>query len=216
MGWKAALDGIKQEEWFKELFEEIKRRYQSRTVYPPKSELFKALELTPYEDVKIVILGQDPYHGPNQAMGLAFGVRPGVSIPPSLRNIYKELKADLGVEPPTDGDLRGWARQGVLLLNTTLTVERGRPNAHKGLGWETFTERVIASLNDHPQRVVFLLWGRHAQSKRPLIDESRHLVLEASHPSPFSARYSFFGCRHFSKANEFLQAHGREPVDFSR
>ena len=176
--------------------------------------IFNALRLTPYSSVKAVILGQDPYHGPGQAHGLCFSVQPGVKLPPSLQNIFKELKSDLGIEPPKNGTLTKWAKQGVLMLNTTLTVRAGQANSHKNLGWTTFTDHVIDKLNDHKQPIVFLLWGGNARSKAKLITAPQHLVLEAAHPSPLSAYNGFFGCHHFSMCNDYLRSCGVEPIDW--
>lgn len=186
-----------------------------KVIYPAGSEWFAALDTTPFEQVKVVILGQDPYHGPGQAHGLCFSVPPHVRIPPSLRNIFKELHDDLGVPVPEHGCLTHWARQGVLLLNTTLTVEQGRAGAHQGRGWERFTDRAIDCLNREREGLVFLLWGSHAQKKGALIDTGRHLVLKAPHPSPLSAHRGFLGCGHFSRANAWLQQHGQQPIDWS-
>lgn len=185
-----------------------------KTIYPHSSDWFRAFELTPLDQVKVVILGQDPYHGPKQAHGLCFSVRPEVPVPPSLVNIYKELAADLGVEPVNHGNLVYWARQGVLLLNTSLTVERGNAGSHRGRGWETFTDRAIATVNEHAKPSVFLLWGSPARKKKALVDTSRHLVLESPHPSPLSAHRGFFGNHHFSQANAFLEQQGRSPIDW--
>lgn len=185
-----------------------------KVIYPHSSDWFRALELTPLDRVKVVILGQDPYHGPNQAHGLCFSVRPEVPVPPSLVNIYKELAADLGVEPVNHGNLEYWARQGVLLLNTSLTVERSNAGSHRGKGWETFTNRAIATVNEHAKPSVFLLWGSPARKKKALVDASRHLVLESPHPSPLSAHRGFFGNHHFSQANAFLEQQGRSPIDW--
>ncbi|MDR5865615.1 uracil-DNA glycosylase [Halomonas koreensis] len=185
-----------------------------KVIYPHSSDWFRAFELTPLDRVKVVILGQDPYHGPGQAHGLCFSVRPGVRIPPSLVNVYKELAADLGVTPVDHGFLEPWARQGVLLLNTSLTVEQGNAGSHRGKGWETFTDRAIAAVSEHAGPTVFLLWGSHARQKKALVDGRRHLVLESPHPSPLSAHRGFFGNHHFSRANAFLAEHGRTPVDW--
>lgn len=185
-----------------------------KVIYPHSSDWFHALEATPLDQVKVVIIGQDPYHQPGQAHGLCFSVRPGVRIPPSLVNIYKELHSDLGIEPANHGYLEHWARQGVLLLNAVLTVELGKANAHQGRGWETFTDRIIQLVNDQCEPVVFMLWGSYAQRKGACIDTRRHLVLKAPHPSPLSAHRGFFGCRHFSRANEWLAQHGRTPIDW--
>ena len=190
-----------------------KRR--GKTVYPSNDNIFRALDLTPIEKVRVVILGQDPYHGPNQAHGLSFSVQKGVPVPPSLKNIYKELNADIGMDTPNHGCLEGWARQGVLLLNTTLTVEAGQAASHQGKGWEDFTDAVIREVDalDHP--VVFMLWGSHAKAKAEMIDWKKHLVLFAPHPSPLSAHRGFLGCRHFSKANDFLKQNGQAEIDWS-
>ena len=183
-----------------------------KVIYPHSSNWFRAFELTPLDRVKVVILGQDPYHGPDQAHGLCFSVRPGVPVPPSLKNIYKELADDVGFRPVAHGTLESWARQGVLLLNTSLTVEQGSAGAHRGKGWETFTDRAIAAVSAHAEPSVFLLWGSHARQKKALVDTERHLVLESPHPSPLSAHRGFFGNHHFSRANAFLEANGREPI----
>lgn len=183
-------------------------------VYPPVGEVFAALHLTPFADVKVVILGQDPYHGPGQAHGLCFSVNPGVRLPPSLVNIFKELHDDLGIAPASHGDLRPWARQGVLLLNTTLTVRGGAPGSHQGKGWERFTDEIIKVVGQGEKPVVFVLWGVHARRKKTLVDRTRHTVLEAPHPSPLSAHRGFFGSRPFSATNEALVGAGRDPVDW--
>jgi len=183
-----------------------------KVIYPHSSNWFRAFELTPLASVKVVILGQDPYHGPNQAHGLCFSVQPGVPVPPSLVNIYKELASDVGFTPVQHGFLEAWAKQGVLLLNTALTVEQGNAASHRGKGWEHFTDRAIETVSRHAEPSVFLLWGSHARQKKSLIDTSRHLVLESPHPSPLSAHRGFFGNRHFSKANQFLEAQGRAPI----
>ena len=183
-------------------------------VFPPADEVFAALHQTPYASVKVVILGQDPYHGPGQAHGLCFSVRRGVPVPPSLRNIYTELHDDLGITPPRHGNLDAWTRQGVLLLNTSLTVRAHQAASHHGRGWERFTDQVIRAVDAKPERVVFILWGAAARKKRALVDTSRHVVLESAHPSPLSAHNGFFGSRPFSRANAALEAAGREPVDW--
>src|SRR5690554_2725618 len=185
-----------------------------KVVYPHSSEWFRAFELTPFEEVRVVILGQDPYHGPGQAHGLCFSVKPGVRIPPSLVNIYKELQADLGIAPARHGYLEYWAQQGVLLLNAVLTVEQSNANAHQGKGWEQFTDRIIELVNARCEHVVFMLWGSYAQKKGANINRDRHLVLTAPHPSPLSAHRGFLGCRHFSQANQWLTEQGREAVDW--
>ncbi|WP_373475044.1 uracil-DNA glycosylase [Sphingorhabdus sp.] len=186
-----------------------------KTIYPKGSEWFRALNLTPLDKVRVVILGQDPYHGPDQAHGLCFSVRPGVRPPPSLLNIFKELESDLGLPRPRHGFLEHWARQGVLLLNSVLTVEMAKAASHSQKGWERFTDAVIKLVNDKPDPVVFLLWGSYAQKKAAFVDATRHLVLKAAHPSPLSAHKGFLGCRHFSQANAFLEKHGQSPIDWS-
>ena len=185
-----------------------------KIIYPASSNWFSAFNETPFDQVKVVILGQDPYHGPRQAHGLCFSVLPGVAIPPSLRNMYKELQSDLGIQPPEHGCLTHWSRQGVLLLNATLTVEQGDAGAHQGRGWEQFTDRAVQILNERRQGLVFMLWGSYAQKKGALIDTSKHLVLKAPHPSPLSAYRGFLGCRHFSQANDYLQNRGVVPIDW--
>jgi len=187
---------------------------QKKVIYPKSAHVFQAFNLTPLKQVKVVLLGQDPYHGPNQAHGLCFSVQPGVRLPPSLVNIYKELQADLGIAPSSNGSLVHWAEQGVLLLNSVLTVEKNRPASHQGKGWEQFTDYVISLLNEQMEGLVFLLWGSYAQKKGQFIHTHRHRVLKAAHPSPFSAYQGFFGCRHFSKANEYLQENGKTLIDW--
>lgn len=191
-----------------------REKASGKVIYPPGNEMFAAFNLTPLEHVKVVILGQDPYHGPGQAHGLCFSVKPGVALPPSLVNIYKELEQDLGVPPASHGCLTHWAEQGVLLLNSVLSVERGRAASHQGRGWEQFTDRAIEAVNRDCEHVVFMLWGAYAQRKGAVIDQSRHLVLQAPHPSPLSAHRGFFGCGHFGKANAWLVSKGRESVDW--
>jgi uracil-DNA glycosylase len=186
-----------------------------KPIFPKGSEWFRALDLTPLDQVRVVILGQDPYHGPGQAHGLAFSVRPGVRVPPSLVNIYKELQADLGIPPARHGFLEHWARQGVLLLNTSLTVEQGQAASHQGRGWERFTDAVIRLVAEREQPCAFLLWGSHAQKKAAFVDATRHLVLKAPHPSPLSAHNGFFGCRHFSRTNQWLAQQGSAPIDWA-
>jgi len=185
-----------------------------KVIFPPRETIFHALEAAPLDTVKVVILGQDPYHGDGQAHGLSFSVKPGVGVPPSLRNIYKELEESLGLEHPGHGCLEGWAKQGVLLLNAVLTVEAGKAGAHQNKGWEQFTDRVIETVNERSDGVVFILWGGYAQKKGKKIDRQRHLVLEGPHPSPLSAYRGFFGCRHFVKANAYLQSRGKTPIDW--
>ena len=201
---------------FGPLFERVEHAYADSEVYPPRQQLFSAFALTPPEQVRAVILGQDPYHEPGQANGLAFSVRPGVKLPPSLVNIYKERETDLGIAPSLDGDLTHWAQQGVLLLNTVLTVERGKANSHKDLGWQEFTDSVIASLTGLPQPIAFVLWGAQAQKKAKAAAASPYprLILQTPHPSPLSAYRGFFGSRPFSQINEFLTAHGEAPIDW--
>ncbi|HEY0112617.1 MAG TPA: uracil-DNA glycosylase [Allosphingosinicella sp.] len=197
----------------------LERKAAGRRIFPAGSEWFRALDLTPLEEVRVVILGQDPYHGAGQAHGLCFSVRPEVRVPPSLANIYREMEADLGIPPARHGFLEHWARQGVLLLNAVLTVEMGQAASHQGRGWERFTDAVIRLVNARTEPVVFMLWGSHAQKKAGFVDSlergGRHLVLKAPHPSPLSAHSGFFGCRHFSKANAFLKQHGQKPIDWA-
>lgn len=190
------------------------QKQQGKIIFPKGERIFAAFDHTPFEQVKVVILGQDPYHGPGQAHGLCFSVPEGIKIPPSLVNIYKELHDDVGMTIPDHGNLEKWAEQGVLLLNSVLTVEQGMAASHQGKGWETFTDQVIRYLNDHRDHLVFMLWGSYAQRKGQMIDRSRHLVLQAPHPSPLSAHRGFFGCRHFSQANVYLQQHGQQPIDW--
>lgn len=210
--WKSILQDELEKPYMKKLNEFLDSEYENALVYPPKDEIFTAFNLTPYDKVKVVVLGQDPYHGEGQAKGLAFSVNDGVKIPPSLRNIYKELVSDLGCPQPSSADLSPWAKQGVLLLNTTLTVEAGKPMSHAKRGWEEFTEKVLTLINEHDEPVVFILWGKHAQSKKKLIDTSKHFVIESVHPSPLSASRGFFGSKPFSKANAFLESKGLEPI----
>ena len=192
----------------------LQRRQQGAVIYPPASRWFAALNTTPFDQVRVVILGQDPYHGPNQAHGLCFSVLPDVPVPPSLANIYREINSDLSIVQPNHGCLISWAEQGVLLLNTTLTVEKGNAGAHQGKGWEQFTDQVINQLNTRREGIVFILWGSFAQKKATMIDASKHLILKSVHPSPLSAHRGFMGCRHFSSANEYLQKQGLEPIDW--
>ncbi|MCJ8519649.1 uracil-DNA glycosylase [Pseudorhizobium tarimense] len=192
----------------------LNEKEAGKRIFPKGSEYFRALDLTPLDEVKVVILGQDPYHGFGQAHGLCFSVQPGVRIPPSLVNIYKELQTDLGIQPTKHGFLEHWARQGVLLLNSVLTVEEARAASHQGRGWERFTDAVIRAVNERCDGVVFMLWGSYAQKKAAFVDKERHLVLKAPHPSPLSAHNGFFGCRHFSRANAFLQSRGKSPIDW--
>ncbi len=212
--WQELLGTEFESDYYKALRGELIAEYKRATVYPDKYDIFNALHYTGYEATKVVILGQDPYHGPGQAHGLSFSVKTGINPPPSLQNIFKELKADLGYEIPNHGYLESWTKEGVLLLNTVLTVRKGQPNSHKGLGWEFFTDKVIAALNKRERPVVFILWGKHAQDKAGLITENRHYIIKAPHPSPFSANRGFFGSRPFSKANKFLEATGQMPVNW--
>ncbi|MFC3873783.1 uracil-DNA glycosylase [Neisseria sp. WF04] len=214
--WQEALGAEKQQPYFQHILNTVKaERISGQTVYPPAADVFNAFKATEFGRVKVVVLGQDPYHGAGQAHGLAFSVRPEVDIPPSLANIYKELAGDIeGFLIPNHGCLQHWAQQGVLLLNTVLTVRAHQAHSHAALGWEQFTDRVIEQLNEHRRNVVFMLWGSHAQKKGAFIDRSRHLVLSAPHPSPLSAYRGFFGCRHFSQANAYLQRHGLDGIDW--
>ncbi len=213
-GWKNALAAEFDKPYFKTLTERVRQEYAdpSLTVYPPARQIFAAFDSTPFHEVKVVIIGQDPYHGPCQANGLCFSVNQGIDIPPSLRNIFQEIHNDTGAPLPSSGDLSRWARQGVLLLNSSLTVREHQPKSHSGLGWETFTDAAVHALASQQQGLVFLLWGADAIRKGAFIDRIRHLVLTAPHPSPLSAYRGFFGCRHFSKTNEYLAAHGKTPV----
>jgi uracil-DNA glycosylase len=192
----------------------VQQKQQRRMVFPPSKQIFNAFNTTPFDKVKVVILGQDPYHGPGQAHGLCFSVAPGVPAPPSLQNIFKEIERDLGYPVPNHGNLQRWAEQGVLLLNATLTVEQGRAGAHQNQGWEQFTDRVIQVLNEQREGLVFMLWGSYAQKKGRFVDTRKHLVLRSPHPSPLSAHRGFIGNGHFSRANQYLEAHGRSPIDW--
>lgn len=213
--WKQALRAEFDQPYMAQLREFLRQEYAAgKQIYPPASLIFNALNSTPLDKVKVVILGQDPYHGPGQAHGLCFSVQPGVPAPPSLVNIFKELKRDLNIDIPNHGYLQSWADQGVLLLNTTMTVERANANSHAGKGWQHFTDRVIEVVSEHQPNLVFLLWGAHAQSKQKLIDTTKHLVLTSVHPSPLSAYRGFLGCGHFSRANKFLEQHGEAPIDW--
>ncbi len=214
--WDEILKGEFDKEYYITLREFLKAEYFTKKVYPPMNDIFNALKYTSYENTRVVILGQDPYHGAGQAHGLCFSVKEGTPHPPSLQNIFKELKAELGIESPESGELVGLARQGVLLLNTTLTVREAAPQSHKGRGWEIFTDRVISLINEKSTPVVFMLWGGNARAKKTLITNRRHLILECAHPSPLSAWNGFFGCDHFIRANEFLASVGEETIDWSR
>lgn len=212
--WWAVMKSEFEQPYYQELREWMKEEYRTQTVFPKPDDVYRALHLTSYEEVKVVILGQDPYHGPGQAHGLSFSVQSGVKHPPSLRNIFQELKDDLGCPVPNHGSLMSWAEQGVLLLNTVLTVRKGEANSHKGKGWERVTDRVIDVLNERDQPVVFVLWGRHAQNKKERIDQNKHFIIESPHPSPFSARNGFFGSRPFSKVNAYLKQMGTEEINW--
>ncbi|AKP48897.1 uracil-DNA glycosylase [Bacillus smithii] len=212
--WAPLLEEEFEKEYYLRLREFLKKEYQTKIVYPDMYDIFNALHFTPYKNVKVVLLGQDPYHGPNQAHGLSFSVKPNVPIPPSLKNIFQELHDDLGCYIPDNGCLIPWARQGVLLLNTVLTVRQGEAHSHRGKGWEQFTDRVISLINNREKPAVFILWGRPAQSKLPLIDQTKHFIIRSPHPSPLSANRGFFGSRPFSKANRFLREIGETEIDW--
>ncbi|MBO5489198.1 MAG: uracil-DNA glycosylase [Eubacterium sp.] len=212
--WKEALQEEYSKEYYKDLFLYIRKAYEETLVFPPSGDIFNAFHLTPMENVKVVILGQDPYHDVGQAHGLCFSVKPDVDIPPSLVNIYKELQDDMGIEPPNHGYLEAWAKQGVLLLNTVLTVQAHKPMSHRGIGWEQFTDAALKKLNEVDRPIVFILWGKPAQQKKSLLNNKNHLILEAPHPSPLAAYRGFFGSKPFSKTNAFLQEHGVEPIDW--
>ncbi|GGN96273.1 uracil-DNA glycosylase [Saccharibacillus kuerlensis] len=212
--WDDVLKDELHQPYFKELMQRVQEEYRTHTVYPPEPLLFQALKLTPFASVKAVILGQDPYHGPGQAHGLSFSVLPGVRIPPSLRNMYKEMASDLGVPVPDHGYLIHWAEEGVLLLNTVLTVREGQAASHQKLGWQRFTDAIIQAIGEREQPAVFILWGAHAQKKEALIDANRHGILKSVHPSPLSARGGFFGSRPFSQTNHYLESHGIQPINW--
>ncbi len=213
--WEQVLGTEKKKPYFLDILSRLKKEQaKGKTVFPPKAELFNAFKLTPFEQIKVVILGQDPYHGPNQAHGLSFSVKKPVRQPPSLQNIFKELEKDLGIARPDHGDLTGWAKQGVLLLNASLSVEAHLPQSHAKFGWHEFTDHVIDCINEHPEPIVFMLWGASARKKAARLD-SRHLILEAPHPSPLSAHRGFLGCHHFSQANTFLERMGRGRIDWA-
>ncbi|KGM27676.1 uracil-DNA glycosylase [Photorhabdus luminescens] len=215
--WHDVIGNEKKQPYFLDTLTYVaKERQAGKTIYPPQQDVFNAFRYTELADIKVVILGQDPYHGPNQAHGLSFSVQPGIPAPPSLVNMYKELTSDIpDFQHPNHGCLVSWAKQGVLLLNTVLTVERGNAHSHANLGWETFTDKVIAAINEHRSGVVFLLWGSHAQKKGYFIDANKHHVLKAPHPSPLSAHRGFFGCKHFSKANALLEKQGIAPINWT-
>lgn len=214
--WKAALHDEFSRDYFQQIVSFLKQaKQEGHTIYPPGPLIFNAFNQTPFEAVKVVILGQDPYHNPGQAMGLSFSVPKGIRMPPSLRNIYKEIEDSLGIPAAQHGDLTHWAQQGVLLLNAMLTVERNQPGSHQKIGWQNFTDAAIHTLSKEREHLVFLLWGNFARKKKELIDTEKHLVLESPHPSPFSADRGFFGNNHFKKANEYLRAHDQEPIDWT-
>ena len=212
--WDQVLEGEFEKEYYQKLREFLIQEYKTRAIYPSMYDLFNALKFTPYQEVKAVILGQDPYHQPGQAHGLCFSVQKPVPAPPSLVNIFQELESDLGIKPPSHGCLESWAKNGVLLLNTVLTVRRSQPNSHRGKGWEIFTDRVIRLLNEREEPMVFILWGGNAKAKESLITNNRHLVLKGAHPSPLGAHKGFWGGKYFSKTNAFLQRFDKEPIDW--
>ncbi|MCG9556896.1 uracil-DNA glycosylase [Vibrio kanaloae] len=214
--WESIINDERDKEYFQSVLAFVEQQRNSgKTIYPPQEQVFNAFDMTPFESVRVVILGQDPYHGANQAHGLAFSVLPGVKIPPSLRNMYKELAQDIeGFEIPNHGYLDSWASQGVLMLNTVLTVEEAKAHSHAKCGWETFTDAIITELNQRSEPIIFLLWGAHAQKKGQAIDSERHYVLTAPHPSPLSARRGFFGCKHFSMTNKILSSIDQNPIDW--
>lgn len=214
--WDEILKEEFEKDYYLKLREFLKAEYSTRKIYPPMHDIYNALRYTSYKDTRVVILGQDPYHGEGQAHGLCFSVLPGVKFPPSLQNIFKELNSEYGMTPPPTGELSGWAKQGVLLLNTTLTVREGQPQSHKGKGWETLTDRIIEIINQKSEPVVFILWGGNARAKKTFITNPKHLVLECAHPSPLSAYAGFFGCNHFILANKFLEENGLSTIDFSK
>lgn len=212
-GWKKSLEKEFNEQYWETLTTFIRGQYTKQKIYPPAANIFQAFDLCPFESVKVVIVGQDPYHGQGQANGLAFSVNDKIVLPPSLKNIYQEIRNDLGIVPLSSGDLSRWAAQGVLMLNSVLTVAAGSPASHSGKGWEQFTDAVIRSLNDKGKNIVYLLWGKYAQNKGEVIDQNQNLVLKSGHPSPYSASL-FFGNHHFSKCNEYLEAHGKSAIDW--
>lgn len=212
--WLSAIGGEFRKPYYKKLYDFVKEEYSTRVIYPPADDIFNALHLTPLKAVKVVILGQDPYHNERQAHGLSFSVLPDQEIPPSLQNIYQELHDDLGCYIPDNGYLEKWARQGVLMLNTVLTVRAHQANSHQNHGWEQFTDAILSAVNGQDRPIVYMLWGRPAQSKIPMLTNPKHLILKAPHPSPLSAYRGFFGCRHFSQANAFLESRGETPIDW--
>ena len=212
--WDEKLKVIWDSEGFKKFYQLVEDEYQNKTIFPPKDHIFEALKLTSYKDTRVVIVGQDPYHGEGEAHGLSFSVQKGVKIPPSLQNIYKELNDDLGIPPKNNGDLTNWAKSGVLMLNAVLTVVKDTPASHRKLGWERLTDYIIKTLNEKEEPVVFILWGNFAKEKMSLITNSHHLILTSPHPSPFAARYGFFGSKPFSKTNEFLKSKGLKEIEW--
>lgn len=212
--WDNILEIIWKSEGFKKFMQIINHEYQTKTIFPLKHNVFNALKLTPYSKTKVVIVGQDPYHGVNEAHGLSFSVQKGIKIPPSLKNIYQELETDLGIKPANHGELTKWAEEGVLLLNAVLTVEKDKPASHKGKGWELLTDYIIKQLNNKEEPIVFILWGNFARSKKAFITNKKHLIIESTHPSPFSARNGFFGSKPFSKTNDFLKQNNIEPINW--
>lgn len=212
--WDKELDVIWDSPNFKKFYNNVLKLYNKETIFPPKDYIFNALKLTPYNNVKVVIVGQDPYHGVGEAHGLSFSVRDGIKVPPSLQNIYKELNSDLGINISTTGDLTKWAEQGVLLLNSVLTVKKDTPASHKGIGWEPLTDYIIRKLNSKETPIVFILWGNFARSKKAYITNPKHLVIESAHPSPFSANHGFFGSKPFSRTNQFLEQNKIQPIDW--
>lgn len=216
LSWKTLLKDEREKDYFQKILAFVEEeRNSGKIIYPRNSDIFNAIAYTPFQDLKVVIIGQDPYHGPDQAHGLCFSVKPGLPFPPSLANIFRELINDIGVKMPIHGCLEKWARQGVLLINAVLTVEQGKPLSHANIGWETFTDRIIREINDRKDGVIFLLWGAYAIKKGQIIDSHRHFILEAPHPSPLSANRGFFGCKHFSKTNQILKSQGKTEIDWS-
>lgn len=213
--WKKLLEPEFEKEYMHELEAKLRVEYQAKVIYPRPADIFAAFNLTSFDKIKVVIIGQDPYHGPNQAHGLCFSVQPGIKVPPSLANIYKELQSDLGLNMPKHGCLKSWAENGVLLLNALLTVEDGKPMSHKNFGWEKFTDHVIDLINEKKENIVFMLWGSPAHSKAKNVDPQKHYVLKSVHPSPLSSYRGYFGCKHFSLCNQFLESKGIKPVDWS-
>lgn len=212
--WLEAVGGEFKKPYYTDLYKFVKEEYSNEIVYPPSDDIFNAMHLTPLNEVKVLILGQDPYHNQGQAHGLCFSVQPDVVVPPSLKNIYKELQADLGCEIPNNGYLVKWAQQGILMLNTVLTVRAHKPLSHQGKGWEQFTDAIIEAVNAQDRPIVYMLWGKPAQRKASMLNNPKHLVLKAAHPSPLSASHGFFGCKHFSQANQFLEENGIQPIDW--